>query len=115
MGFISAFVIYRLQIIDLLGWRRRKGIRSVHSLLLNKFYIDWLIEEIVVRRLFFGGITKIMDVFDNYAGNGIGRLAVWVIQFSGSRGRKIQNGQVQTSAAVLIAGGVIIFGVVVIF
>jgi NADH-quinone oxidoreductase subunit L len=113
-GIGVAYLGYAAKRIDLTVLRDGP-LKPLHTLLENKYYMDVLIEDILVRKVFYGGIANAAAVFDrvaidgavNFAGSGtlgLGRVA-----------RHAQNGQVQTAGAALVMGGVLIFGVVVIF
>ena len=114
-GISAAIAIYIRREIDPDRVRESQLVKPVHRLLERKYYADVFAEYILVQRLFYNGIAKAAYAFDrvvidgvvNAAGSGTIALG-WVAKF-------IQNGQAQTAAAMLFAGGIIIFGAVVIF
>jgi NADH-quinone oxidoreductase subunit L len=74
----------------------------------NKWFFDRLYEDLLVRRVFYGGVVRLCQLFDTYvidgAVNGSGRLGAWA---SGEL-RAIQNGQVQAYQWSLAAGVIVI-------
>ena len=114
-GIGGAVLIYQRGLIDVAALRASPLVASIDRLLANKFYMDVLAEELLVRRLFYGGGARLAAVFDvqviDATVNG-----VWRATFNlGRWGRLAQNGQVQTAAAGLFVGAAVIWGVVVIF
>ncbi len=114
-GIVGAVLIYHRRAIDVAALRESTIVKPVFILLSNKFYMDVLAEDILVRRIFYGGGARLLAAFDYDVVDGAVN-AVWHSTFNlGRWGRLVQNGQVQTAGAALVAGGVIIWGVVVIF
>ena len=115
VGIGGAVLIYQRGLIDVAALRAAPVVAPVDRLLANKFYMDVLAEELLVRRLFYGGGARLAAVFDvqviDATVNGVWRATFGL----GRWGRLAQNGQVQTAAAGLIGGAAVIWGVVVIF
>jgi len=114
-GIGLAYAAYEARSFSVAALRESPLVKPLHTLLERKYYADVFIEDILVRRVFYRGLAATAAAFDrdfidgivNGAGGGtfgLGRVA-----------RHVQNGQVQTAGAALVAGGVLIFGVVVIF
>ena len=114
-GIVLATLIYARRVIDVERLRQAPGIAQLRILLENKYYADVIAEDFLVRRVFYSGIAALAAGFDRWVVdgvvNGAGRGTVGV----GRVARLVQNGQVQTGGAALALGGVIIWGVVVIF
>jgi NADH-quinone oxidoreductase subunit L len=74
----------------------------------NKWYFDALYEDFFVRKVFYGGICRGLQLLDERVVDGVvngsGRLGRW----SSGQLRQAQNGQVQTYAWSLAAGVIII-------
>ena len=109
-GVILAYIIYGARIVPSSLFAR--AFRPLHSLLVNKYYMDVLYERVIVGLLFYrviGGITETLErVLVDGAVNGVGR---------GARGtanvlRHMQTGQFQTYGA-LAFGGVAVAAVLV--
>ena len=113
-GIGIAYLGYEAKRIDLTTLRDGP-LRPLHQLLENKYYMDVLIEDILVRKLFYGGLANAAAVFDRVAIDGVVDFAGSGTLGFGRVARHVQNGQVQTAGAALVMGGVIIFGIVVIF
>ena len=114
-GISAAIAIYIRREIDPARVREHHLVRPLHRLLERKYYADVFAEDILVRRVFYNGIAKSANAVDRYVVDGLvnaagyGTLAIgWLAKF-------LQNGQTQTAGAMLFAGGIVIFGAVVIF
>ena len=113
-GIGAAVAVYQRRLIDVAALREGP-LRPLHRALENKLYMDVLVEDWLVRRFFYGGLAKAAARID---AEGVDRVldGIWQGGFEAGRwGRLVQNGQVQTMAVALTAGGVVIWGVVVIF
>ena len=114
VGIGGALAVYQLRLIDVAALRSGM-LRPVCLALESKLYMDVLVEDWLVRRFFYGGLVKAVARIDV---EGVDRAldGVWHASFEAGRwGRLVQNGQVQTMAVVLVAGGVVVWGAVVIF
>ena len=114
VGISGALAVYQLRLIDVTALRSGM-LRPVCLALESKLYMDVLVEDWLVRRFFHGGLVKTVARIDV---EGVDRAldGVWHASFEVGRwGRLVQNGQVQTMAVVLVAGGVVVWGAVVIF
>ena len=114
-GIVAAYAVYHLHVLDLTALRRRVWVKRGHRLLVNKYYLDYVAEELIVRRGFHAGVARLTDLVDRL---GVDRAvdAVWRGTFAlGRWGRLAQSGQVQLMGVALFAGALIIFGAVVIF
>jgi NADH-quinone oxidoreductase subunit L len=105
-GIFVAWAIYYKQ------WVTAKSIRAVSvpfaALFENKYYMDRLYEDVLVRTVFQRGWNRLMELNDRYvvdgAVNGVGRLG----RDASARLRSIQNGQLQGYGLGLAAGVIII-------
>ena len=114
-GIVAATVVYQWKLIDLAAVRQTVGVRRLSRILEQKFYMDVLAEDILVRRLFYGGLVRLTAAFDSNVVDGTVN-GVWRAVFDlGRWGRLVQNGQVQTAGVALAAGGIIIWGAVALF
>ena len=114
-GIGAAFLLYQRRLISVEALRRRPLIQPLQRALENKLYLDVLVEDLLVRRAFYGGLALAAATFDRDVVDGAVN-GVWRGTFqAGHWGRLAQNGQVQAMAVALAAGGLIIWGAVVLF
>lgn len=82
--------------------------RRLHGFLYNKYYLDFLYEQILVRGLLYSGIAQGLALFDRYvvdgAVNGVGRLTSGF----GQAMRRVETGQVQAYGLAIFLGVVVI-------
>jgi NADH-quinone oxidoreductase subunit L len=101
-GIAVAYVIYGAR------WVRSESLmaafRPIHTVLVNKYYLDVLYEEVLVRRVFYGTITFITDQFDRLIVDGVVNLSGWVSRNFGRVFAVMQTGQVQAYGAVISLG-----------
>jgi NADH-quinone oxidoreductase subunit L len=75
-------------------------------LLENKYYIDELYENVIVKGL--RGLGLLLNAIDDYIVDGIVKLAGGAAVLLGRGGTRLQNGQVQTYGAITAIGLVIL-------
>ena len=105
-GIGLAYVVYYRE------WVSARSLRfafaPLASLFENKWFFDRLYEDLFVKRVFYGGVVRLSQLFDTYVidgtVNGSARLGEW----TSSQLRMIQNGQVQSYQWSLAAGVIII-------
>ena len=114
-GIGAAFVLYQRRAISVEALRAHPVMARAQLVLENKLYLDMLLEDWLVRRAFYGGLVRAAATFDRDVVDGAVN-GVWRGTFqAGHWGRLAQNGQVQAMAVALAAGGLIIWGAVVLF
>jgi NADH-quinone oxidoreductase subunit L len=73
----------------------------------QKYYMDVLAEDILVRRVLYGGIGRALELIDTYVidgvVNGLGRVA----RLGGDMLRRSTVGQQQAYSSLLLAGTVV--------
>ncbi len=114
-GIGGAVAVYQARVIDMARVREHALVRPLHTLLVNKFYMDLLVEEILVRGVFYRGGAYFMAVIDSEIIDGAVNGVAKGVGGVGRIGRLAQDGQVQTMGVALGMGAVIIWGAVVIF
>jgi len=104
-GIGLAYVIYSAQVVSSATLARL--FRPAHRLLENKYYADYLYEQVIVGFLFYRVIGGVLSAFDSIvvdgAVNGVGRgarTAAGVLRY-------VQSGQFQTYGAVAFSGLVV--------
>jgi NADH-quinone oxidoreductase subunit L len=105
-GFGVAWVVYGARLVSADVVRRAFG--PVHRLIENKYYMDWLYEDVLVRRVAIGGVSRGLDLFDRYVVDGTVNASAWVTGFAASRLRLAQAGQLQLYGAAIFIGIVLI-------
>jgi len=96
--------------------RRREGAREepleaarpVYTVLSQKYYVDVLYEDALVRRGFYRGFAAAIDRLDSRLVDGVGDLTGWVFRNIGRAIAQAQTGQVQFYAVVIALGSVLI-------
>lgn len=103
-GLTLAWLLYGLRIVD--TERIRAKVKPVATLLENRYYLDYLYQDILVKNVLLGGIATVTAMWDRYviddAVNGVARLASW----TGDRARRAQVGQAQLYASVMFLGSI---------
>jgi len=105
-GFVAAWAIYSARLLS--ADRLRRAFGPVHGLLVNKYYMDWLYQDMLVRRVVLRTVATGLDLFDRYVVDGVVNATAWLTQFSASRLRLVQTGQLQLYAAAIFLGIVLI-------
>ncbi|MCI0847132.1 MAG: NADH-quinone oxidoreductase subunit L [Chloroflexi bacterium] len=79
-------------------------LKPVHTLLTQKYYLDTLYEDVMVRKGFFGIIAGTLDWIDRNLVDGIVDLIGWFFRNIGIAIGKFQTGQVQAYATGIAFG-----------
>jgi len=79
-------------------------VKPVHTLLSEKYYLDTLYEDVMVRKGFFKYFAGILDWIDAYLVDGIVDRIGWFFQNIGSAIGKLQSGHVQAYATGVAFG-----------
>ena len=108
-GIFLAFLMYRVRVIspEIVG----RNLQPIYQLLYRKYYMDELYEDVIVRRLFYGGVSRAFDwadrsIVDKIA-RGSGSFGAWI----GEPIRQLQTGQLQSYALAISVGILAIFGI----
>ncbi|MCH7625458.1 MAG: NADH-quinone oxidoreductase subunit L [Chloroflexi bacterium] len=108
-GITLAFLMYKVRVIspDAVG----RNLQTIYQLLSRKYYMDELYEDLIVRRMFYGGLSRAFDwadrsIVDKIA-RGSGSFGAWV----GEPIRQLQTGQLQSYALAISVGILAIFGI----
>ena len=87
----------------------------LHGLLTNKYYLDYLYEDLIVRRWFYQGLVAITDWIDRTLVDGFVDLLGGTFRTSGRLVTALQTGQVQFYGTFLIFGALVILVAYLIF
>ena len=101
-----AWAIYGARLLS--ADRLRRAFGPVHQLVVNKYYMDWLYEDIIVKRVVIGGVSRGLDMFDRYVVDGMVNAVAWTTRFTAQRLRFAQAGQLQVYGAAIFIGVVLI-------
>ncbi|MDP6070871.1 MAG: NADH-quinone oxidoreductase subunit L [SAR202 cluster bacterium] len=107
-GIVLAYLMYIKGTIS--PAKITESLKPVHTLLYRKYYFDEIYEDWIVRRFFYGGLSRGLDwadkaIVDNIV-NKIGAIGRNV----GVVGRVLQNGQLQEYGAAIFVGVLTIVG-----
>ena len=106
-GLAVAGVLYALRRQDV-EREPPKALKPIHTLLSQKYYVDALYEDVVVRRGFYRVFAGTVDWIDRNLVDGIVDSLGWIFRNIGSAIGRLQTGEVQAY------GSAILFGVLVI-
>jgi NADH-quinone oxidoreductase subunit L len=103
-GLALAWLLYGLKVID--TERIRSAAKPLTTVLENRYYLDYLYQEILVKNVLLGGVAAVTAMWDRYViddvVNGVARLAAW----TGDKARQAQVGQAQLYASVMFLGSI---------
>jgi NADH-quinone oxidoreductase subunit L len=101
-GLLTAWLVYQVQVLK--SEKIAAFLQPLPEILENKYYLDALYENAIVKGLLLGGVAYAVSLWDRYvvdgAVNGVGRLTRWTAE----QGRLVQAGQVQLYATVAVLG-----------
>jgi NADH-quinone oxidoreductase subunit L len=101
-GLFVAWAIYSARLVS--SERIRSALRPIPQVLENKYYLDYLYEEIFVKEGLLRSIAFLVDLWDRYVidgiVNGIARAARW----TSDQARQTQAGQAQLYGAAMFIG-----------
>jgi NADH-quinone oxidoreductase subunit L len=83
-------------------------VRPAYTLLSQRYYMDTLYEDIIVRRLFYRGVAAIIDWIDRNLVDGLVDFIGGAFRNSGRVIALVQTGQVQLYGAMVVLGSIII-------
>ena len=95
--------------------RREAGARDpletagkVHTVLANKYYVDALYENVLVRSAFYRLLAGTVDWLDRNIVDGLVDTLGWIFRNLGSAIGRLQTGQVQSYGGVIVFGSLLI-------
>ena len=95
------------------GWYSPSGVaRSlgpIYTLIANKYYLDELYENIIVKNVLYRGIVAALDFLDRKLVDGVVNNIGWFTRNVGNSIKLAQTGQAQAAAAGLSLGLIIIY------
>jgi NADH-quinone oxidoreductase subunit L len=103
-GLAVAWAVYGMRVLD--SEKVRAFLQPLPEILDNRYYLDYLYEDVLVKTVLLGGTAGALSLWDKYvvdgAVNGVGRLTAWF----GEQLRVAQAGQAQLYASVMLLGSI---------
>jgi NADH-quinone oxidoreductase subunit L len=103
-GLVVAWAVYQVRVLD--SEKIRAFLQPLPEILENRYYLDYLYEDVLVKTVLLGGTAGALALWDKYVidgvVNGIGRGTTWI----GEQVRVAQAGQAQLYASVMLLGSI---------
>jgi NADH-quinone oxidoreductase subunit L len=113
LGIFFAWVVYIKKWVTAESIGKTFGV--LHKIVFNKYYLDYLYEDIIVKRLLANGLFKAFSWFDSKGVDGAVNGAGTVIVQGGKAIRQAQTGQLQLYGIFIGLGLIIITACVLIW
>jgi NADH-quinone oxidoreductase subunit L len=101
-GLGTAWLVYQVRVLD--PARIRSFLEPLPEVLENRYYLDALYEDVIVRTILLGGIAWLLSLWDKYVidgvVNGVARLTSW----AAGQIKLAQAGQAQLYASIMFFG-----------
>ena len=112
----TAAAVVGLAVAGIVYLRRREGderepleaAKPVYTLLSEKYYVDALYEDAVVRRAFYRRFAGTVDWIDRNLVDGTVDSLGWIFRNIGSAIGRLQTGEVQAYGAAILLGSLVI-------
>ena len=101
-GIVLAWAMYAQKAISPESVGR--AFKPVYTVLANRYYVDYLYEDILIRKVLYGGIARGSEWVDSNIVDRFGNTVGWVVRNLGRAPAQLQTGQVQAYGAVITAG-----------
>jgi len=108
-GIAFAYLVYQAKSIPAAKLGAMSG--PAYGVLSNKYYMDVLYEDIIVRKVFYGGICRALAWFDTTVVDGVVVGAGTVTRFAGDRLRRLPDGQLQGYGTTAVVVLVVMLGI----
>ena len=84
-------------------------VQPIHGLLSRKYFIDTLYEDLIVRKVFYGGLVAVLDWLDRVVVDGVVESVGFVLRHLAPQAvARLQTGEVQAYGVLLTIGTLII-------
>ncbi len=107
-GIFVAYMMYYRQAWSAEDMGQR--FRLAYTTLSRKYYFDELYEDILVRRVFYNGVARILDWVDKNVVDWVADRIGWLGANVGTPLRQLQTGQIQQYGAAISVGILIMLG-----
>ena len=108
-GIILAYLNHKTRILSALTELTLGA--TIHKWLINRYYFDYVYENIVVIKGFYLGLTRFLDWSDRSVVDRIINMTGWLGINIGSSIRQLQTGHLQGYGFAIVLGIVLIFGI----
>ena len=108
-GIGLAYLMYISRAISPEGMGR--AFRPVHTLLSRKYFLDELYEDVIVKLVFYRGISYALDWVDKSVVDNVANFCGWLGANTGTAIRQAQTGQLQAYGMGISVGILIIFAI----
>ena len=101
-GIGVAWAVYGLRIIESEAIQR--ALAPAHRLVENKYYMDYLYEDLLLKGVFYRGVTFVVNLFDSRVVDGVVNGLATGSRLAGRQLRLLHGGQLQGYAVVTFFG-----------
>ena len=101
-GLGVAWLVYGARVVE--ADRVRHIAEPLPEILENRYYLDWLYEELFVRRIVLGGMGWLLGLWDKYVIDGVVNGVATATRGGAEQVRLAQAGQAQLYASVMLIG-----------
>jgi NADH-quinone oxidoreductase subunit L len=101
-GLGTAWLVYGAKVLE--SDRVRRALEPLPEILENKYYLDYLYEDLVVKRGVLGGAAALLSLWDRYVIDGAVNGVATVTRWSADQVRLAQAGQAQLYATAMFVG-----------
>ncbi len=101
-GLAAAWLVYGAKALRADSVRR--ALEPLPEILENKYYLDFIYEDLVVKRGVLGGIGFLLSLWDRYVVDGAVNGVATVTRWSADQVRLAQAGQAQLYATAMFVG-----------
>jgi NADH-quinone oxidoreductase subunit L len=101
-GLTAAWLVYGVRAIR--AEDVRSALQPLPDILDNKYYLDALYEDVIVRQGVLGGVAWIVSLWDRYVVDGAVNGVAGATRWASGQLRFVQTGQAQMYAAMVLLG-----------
>jgi NADH-quinone oxidoreductase subunit L len=113
LGLATAWAVYHIRLLDL--DRFRALLEPVPEILENKYYLDTLYQDVIVKGVILNGVSSALRLFDRYVVDGAVNGAAWVTSKASTGLRWSQTGQAQLYGSVMFVGAILALASLLVF
>ena len=104
-GLFVAWLVYGARVVR--AEQVREAAYPLAEVLENKYYLDALYEDVIVKRVILGGGAYLLDWWDRYVVDGVVNGVAVATRWGAGQLRVVQAGQVQVYGAAIFVGVVV--------
>jgi NADH-quinone oxidoreductase subunit L len=106
LGIFIAYALYGARWLD--AERIKRAMRPLYTLLIRKYWMDELYQDLIAKRILYNSIFNWFRLFDTKVVDGTVNGIAWFGGAAGRMLRKTQTGQLQFYGVMIIAGILVI-------